>query len=605
MTVDLGIPGISDAVPVGRGGFGTVYRARQEKIGRTVAVKVLSISALGDEERRRFERECQTLGAVSGHPNIVAIFDSGTSGEQRPYLIMDYLPGGTLAEGLERNGPATWQVAADLGVKLAGALAAAHAAGVLHRDVKPDNVLLSAYGEPQLADFGIARLSGASHSRTGQVTATLAHAAPEVIEGAAATEVSDVYSLASTLYELLSGHAPFVRPTDETLHPVLARLLSEDPPDLRASGHPSTISDVIEAALAKDPAVRTPTAVALAERLQAAQRTLGAAVTPLVTPPIAAVAPAMRVLGVAAGASPVSDPPGEEQATEIRVRGRREPAPEIAVTSGDSRRRRRLLAAALSAAVLVLLVAAYAISTNDRDHATRSLASQVASTTPATTTAPGSTASGPPAAVPHRHRKTTTDTPHHASSNAASPRRTGGGESSSHTATGTSSARPSSPPASTQPARSRTPRKPKAKRKPSRKTPTTPLAPAPTPAQPTAPVPIRPPAATPPAPKPPAPKPPAPRPPAPKPTTFTEQVESAGSAPTFKVYRNASGRGPDIPANGRVQITCKVYDTTIRSVLPGGYWYRIATAPWNNAYYSPANNFLNGGHPFDAAVKNC
>ena len=137
--------------------------------------------------------------------------------EQRPYLVMDYLPGGTLTERLKRDGPISWRVAAELGIKLAGALGAAHAASVLHRDVKPDNILMSAYGEPQLVDFGIARLVGASHSRTGQVTATFADAAPEILAGQPAGE-ADVYSLTSTLYELLSGHAPFTRSTDETFH---------------------------------------------------------------------------------------------------------------------------------------------------------------------------------------------------------------------------------------------------------------------------------------------------------------------------------------------------------------------------------------------------
>ena len=163
-------------------------------MGRTVAVKMLSVPTLGAEGRRRFEREGQALGALSGHPNIVAVFDSGMSAEQRPYLVMDYLPGGTLSERLERDGTVSWQVAADVGIKLAGALGVAHAAGVLHRDVKPDNVLMSAYGEPQLVDFGIARLLGGSQSRVGELTATLAHAAPEVLAGEAATTTSDVYS---------------------------------------------------------------------------------------------------------------------------------------------------------------------------------------------------------------------------------------------------------------------------------------------------------------------------------------------------------------------------------------------------------------------------
>jgi len=104
-------------------------------------------------------------------------------------------------------------------VKLAGALAAAHAAGVLHRDVKPDNVLISAYGEPQLADFGVARIQGEAPSRSGMITGSLAQVAPEVLSGQPASEASDVYSLASTLYQLIAGRPPFVRDGEESLHP--------------------------------------------------------------------------------------------------------------------------------------------------------------------------------------------------------------------------------------------------------------------------------------------------------------------------------------------------------------------------------------------------
>lgn len=340
-SIDLGIAGISEATPVGQGGFGVVYRARQEAVGRTVAVKLLSVATLGDEERRRFERECQVLGALSGHPNIVAVFDSGISSEQRPYLIMEYLSGGTLADGLKRDGPVSWQVAAALGVKLAAALAAAHAAAILHRDVKPENVLMSAYGEPQLVDFGIARLVGGSHSRTGAITATLAHAAPEVLAGQGASEASDVYSLASTLYELLRGNAPFVRPTDESFHPLLQRAITEDPPDLRQHGLPDAIWKPLSAALAKDPAARA-SARAFGSALQDAQRALSMEATPLVAAPSAP--PAVAEIGA-------------EARTVMRPRRGAGRAPEPAAPAGASRPRRSLMVIA-GAALAILLVAA-------------------------------------------------------------------------------------------------------------------------------------------------------------------------------------------------------------------------------------------------------
>ncbi len=258
MTADLGIPGISDASKIGQGSFGAVYRARQDAVDRTVAVKVLIGAALDDDDRRRFERECRALGALSGHSHIVAIFDSGVTAQGRPYLVMDYLPGGTLAQRLDREGPLAWEAVAELGVKLAGALASAHDAGVLHRDVKPENILISGYGEPQLVDFGIARLRAGSATDQPAISASLAHAAPEVLAGERAEPAADVYSLASTLYMLLAGHAPFARATDETFHPMLARMHAEDPPDLRAAGVPDAMWEALSAALAKEPAAADP-----------------------------------------------------------------------------------------------------------------------------------------------------------------------------------------------------------------------------------------------------------------------------------------------------------------------------------------------------------
>ncbi len=283
-SVDLGIEGISEATQVGRGGFGVVYRARQEALGRTVAVKILSVAVLDEDSRRRFDHECRALGTLSGHPNIVALYTSGVSAAGHPYLVMDYLPGGSLADRIKREKPLSWTEVAGMGVKLAGALAAAHAAGVLHRDLKPENVLISAYGEPQLVDFGVARMQGDAATRTGLVTGTLAHAAPEVLAGKSASEASDVYSLASTLYALVAGHAAFARPGDETIHPLLTRILSEEPPDLRSRGVPGPFWEALNAALAKDPAARTLTASAFGRALGDAQEVVDLRSVPWVGP---------------------------------------------------------------------------------------------------------------------------------------------------------------------------------------------------------------------------------------------------------------------------------------------------------------------------------
>ncbi|MGZ6979453.1 MAG: serine/threonine-protein kinase, partial [Acidimicrobiia bacterium] len=149
----VSVPGYGNLVEIGRGGFGVVYRAEQADVHRVVAIKILS--GYDEDARRRFDREREAMGILSSHPNIVTVYASGFAGDY-PYLVMEYLDRGSVADELA-HGPMSWREAIDIGVKLSGALQAAHSAGILHRDVKPENVLVSAYGEPKLADFGIAR----------------------------------------------------------------------------------------------------------------------------------------------------------------------------------------------------------------------------------------------------------------------------------------------------------------------------------------------------------------------------------------------------------------------------------------------------------------
>jgi serine/threonine protein kinase len=154
------VPGYQDVEQIGAGGFGAVYRARQPAFDRTVAVKVLN-GRLDDEATlRRFQRECQALGSVSSHPNIVPVYDAGGTPQGQPYMVMAFIRRGSLAQRLAVAGRLPWTEVAELGVKLAGALHSAHLAGVLHRDIKPENILVSDYGEPLLADFGIAQRAG-------------------------------------------------------------------------------------------------------------------------------------------------------------------------------------------------------------------------------------------------------------------------------------------------------------------------------------------------------------------------------------------------------------------------------------------------------------
>ncbi len=179
------LAGFEDFVEIGRGGFGVVYRAHQPALNRYVAIKFLAAS-LSSTGRERLSREALAMGALSGHPNIVAVVDVGIPVEGTPYLIMPYLARGSLADTMAASGPQPWPEVVRIGVKLAGALESAHRLGILHRDVKPGNILVSDFGEPQLADFGLARVSGGFETTSRHITASVAHAAPEILEGRAA-----------------------------------------------------------------------------------------------------------------------------------------------------------------------------------------------------------------------------------------------------------------------------------------------------------------------------------------------------------------------------------------------------------------------------------
>lgn len=147
MTED--VPGYRVLEQVGEGGFSIVYRAHQERLDRMVALKVLSVSAVDDAAMRRFQRESKITGRLSGHPNIVTVLDTGTTRSGRPYIAMEYFEHGALTDRLAREGPLPFAEVLRIGVKMAGALAATHETDVLHRDVKPQNVLLSRYGSPR------------------------------------------------------------------------------------------------------------------------------------------------------------------------------------------------------------------------------------------------------------------------------------------------------------------------------------------------------------------------------------------------------------------------------------------------------------------------
>jgi serine/threonine-protein kinase PknK len=275
--------GFEDVAEIGHGGFGVVYRCTQPVLDRTVAVKVLT-TELDADNLERFLREQRAMGRLSGHPHIVTVLQAGTTASGRPYIVMPYHAKDSLEALIRRHGPLDWREALTIGVKLAGALDAAHSVGTLHRDVKPANILVSDYGEPQLTDFGIARIAGGFQTGTGVITGSPAFTAPEVLEGATPTVASDVYSLGATLFCALTGHAAFERRSGEQVVAQFLRITSQPIPDLREQGLPADVAAVIERAMSRDPASRPASAAALGEELQDIQRRHDVAVDGMARP---------------------------------------------------------------------------------------------------------------------------------------------------------------------------------------------------------------------------------------------------------------------------------------------------------------------------------
>ncbi len=267
MTVS--VPGYEIVDALGRGGFGVVYRARQLTIDREVAIKVDTRVILDDRDQRRFLREVRAAGRLSGHPHVVEIYDAGVLPDSRPYIIMELCPGGSLADLRGQQPP---REVAEIGQKIADALAAAHDLGVLHRDIKPANILVKRYGTVGLADFGLAALMETGRDTSVTLAAlTPAYAAPEQFHLAPPTPQSDVYALTATLYTLLAGRPPRYPEDGELSVPEIVR--RHDMPLADIEGLPPAFMAVLRRGLAKDPRHRYAEASAL--RADLSQLTVG------------------------------------------------------------------------------------------------------------------------------------------------------------------------------------------------------------------------------------------------------------------------------------------------------------------------------------------
>lgn len=409
------IEGVTDLERIGSGGFSVVYRGRERVMSRDVAVKVLNSGITTESERRTFERECRALGQLSAHPNIVTVYRPAFTTDMRPCIVME-LYHGNYRDRLDRTGPLPFDELLAVGVRIAGALHTAHQAGVLHRDLKPHNIFLSAYGEPALGDFGISTIDDErSHSVSDASGLSVAYAAPEVLEDSEASVASDVYSLGATLYHLAAGTAPFA---SGDLRTTVRRILTDPPPPLPRTDVPPGLDRALRSALAKEPGDRLPSAQAFAELLREVQSRAGLTPTtvptaaaglavPLGTPgtvaptatPAGAGAPAPSspadvvagswpapvsmasgVVPVAAeaegaGRAPVAPPPtnddvsGGDDPSTVTVARRRRPEPEHEPEAepGGPSTRRRWIAAGAAVAAVAAVAGAVAIVGGDGD----------------------------------------------------------------------------------------------------------------------------------------------------------------------------------------------------------------------------------------------
>src|SRR5947209_1629169 len=259
---------------IAHGGMATVYQATDTRLDREVALKVMHAELARDEEfRHRFTGEAKSVARLS-HQNVVAVFDQGADGPFL-YLAMEFVPGRTLKQLLRDSGRFSPATAMEIMAGVLGGLAAAHASGIVHRDVKPENVLVTADGRVKVTDFGLARaLSAAGHTRAGLLIGTVAYVPPEQVTGGPTGPAGDVYSAGVMLFELLTGRPPFSG--DTPLSIAYQHVNSGVPaPSTLVPGIPAAVDQLVLAATTRDPAQRLPDAVEFGRAVRRVREGLG------------------------------------------------------------------------------------------------------------------------------------------------------------------------------------------------------------------------------------------------------------------------------------------------------------------------------------------
>jgi serine/threonine-protein kinase len=270
---------------IGAGAMGNVFLGRDPELDRAIAVKTVRIRDLAAEARQlyldRFKNEARAAARLH-HPNIVAVYDVGEDPDVGPYLVLEYVAGSSLKQLLTSRGPLTPEACVTLADQIGRAIDTAHAAGIIHRDIKPDNLLITPEGRAKLADFGVARVPDAALTREGQFLGTPCYAAPETLKTGEYGPHTDLFSFAAVLYEAVSGVRAF--PGDEAVA-VAHKVLHDDPPapsSIARTGAtvPPAVDALILRALSRDTSRRLPTATDLARALRAAYAATGAVEPP-------------------------------------------------------------------------------------------------------------------------------------------------------------------------------------------------------------------------------------------------------------------------------------------------------------------------------------
>lgn len=385
------IAGFEDLHEIARGASAVVYRARQTALNRVVAVKVVHRVKVDESTSERFDRECRTAGQLGFNPRILPVYQAGTTADGRPYLAMELMEGGTATERMGEVGRLDEVEVVAVGIQIADALETVNQQGLVHRDVKPDNVLIGRFGDVKLADFGIATSIGAGTGSGDDVEGTIPYLAPEVLSGAPATPRSDVYALGATMFTLLHGSAAFARQPEESPFAVIARICDGPRPDLRADGVSPALADIVDRAMARDAAARMPSAGALMAELTDLAYANGWDPIPTFSD---------RTSGpVTAGTAGITSSTSIAATGSTRIRPRPVPGP----PQPRPRRSRRVLVGGLLAlvAIVVLAGAGAAVLGGRSGPAT--------TTTSPTTTAPTPTADEVAEADPQGHYELTLD----------------------------------------------------------------------------------------------------------------------------------------------------------------------------------------------------